>query len=136
MKRKWFLLAAVGFLFTMAGAQPARADHRYERRECERKIEKQEHKLEREIRRHGFRSRQAQREREKLFHLRRECGFGYGWGRHDDRRDRDWRDDDRYDNHWRNGRWDHDPDRCNNYRHRHDRDGRFRWNGTLWLRFR
>ncbi len=147
MKGKGLLLAAVaGIAFTLAGAQPARADHRDRQQECWRKIEKQEHKLEREIRKHGWYSRQARHQREKLAQLRYECGGRYGRGRYGDGwgRDRDWRDDDRYgrDRDWRNerdrrwGRWDHDPDRCRVYDHRHDRDGGYRWRGSFWLRFR
>ena len=83
------------------------------------------------------RGRLNRREREKLDRIRYQCGDRYGWGRNDGRRDRDWRDDNsrRGDNR-RWGRWDHDPDHCRDYGHRHDRDGGFRWGGTFWLRIR
>ena len=132
------LAAAAGLAFTLAGAQPARADrYDHDRRDCYRKIDKQEDKLQKEVRRHGWRSRQAQREREKLDRIRYQCGDRYGWGRNDGRRDRDWRDDNsrRGDNR-RWGRWDHDPHHCRHHSHRHDRDGGFRWGGTFWLRIR
>lgn len=141
--KSWLLAGAAALTFTLAGAQPARADHGHDRRECYRKIEKQEYKLEKEIRKHGYYSRQAQREREKLFRIRRECGRHLGWGRDGRWRDNDWRDDDwrrrdddRYGRDRRWGRWDHDPDHCRDYGHRHDRDGGFRWGGTFWLRIR
>jgi septal ring factor EnvC (AmiA/AmiB activator) len=54
---------------------------------CRQRIHKQEEKLERAIRRHGERSRQAERARDKLRDTRARCG--------EDRGDRD-RD---YDNH-------------------------------------
>ncbi len=162
MKRTRLALTAVaGFLFGLAGAQPARADHGRDRRDCERKIEREEHKLEREIRKHGWRSHQAERQREKLFYLRRECGFGNGWERYDGRRDRwgrdrNWRDDgdrhrhdpfdcrDRSHRHdlegyfWRDSRWSHNGDQCRLFDHHHDRDrgGRFRWSGAFWIRIR
>lgn len=152
MRGKGLLLATVaGIAFTLAGAQPARADHRDRQQECWRNIQKQEHKLEKEIRKHGWYSRQARHQREKIARLRHECDGRYGWSR-----DRDWRDDDRWrrdrdgrdggwgDDAWRRddghrrryGRWDHDPFKCRHYNHRHDRDGGFRWGGSLWLRIR
>ena len=160
MKGKGLLLAVVaGFAITLAGAQPARADHRDRERECFRKVDKEQNKLEREIRKHGFYSRQAQRQREKLFRVRNECR-GYGYRGRDDRWDRDrrydredWRDDrdrrdDRYrwsdfhaDGRGRYGYWDHNPDHCNVFDHHHDRYGsdrfgRFRWSGTFWIHIR
>lgn len=145
MKRKGLWLAAVaGFIFTLAGAQPASADHA---QDCRRKINKQENKLEREIHKHGWYSHQARHQREKLMRLRRECNFGFGWGRDGDwrdrdrdwrdddryRRDRDYRDDDRYD--WRRDRdyHQHDPVGCRIYDHRHDRRGGiFLWTNGVW----
>jgi len=140
MKRnRWWLAATAGLLLSLAGAQPARADYGHDRRECERRIEKEEYKLEKEIRKHGWRSRQAERQREKLFRLRRECGDRNGWGRNDGRYGRNGdRRDDRRDGRDRYGRWDHAPDHCRVFDHHHDRDrdGRFRWGGTFWLRIR
>jgi len=136
MKRNGLWLAAVaGFLLSLAGAQPARADYRHDRRECERKIDKEERKLEKEVRKHGWRSRQAERQREKIFRLRRECGFGSGWDRND-RNDRRHGRHEPSDNRSRWGRWDHDPDHCRVFDHHHDHDGGFRWGGSFWIRIR
>ncbi len=49
---------------------------------CRARIEREEAKLLRDIRRHGFGSRQAEQRRLKLVRLHRECGFWSG---------RDWR---------------------------------------------
>ncbi len=78
--------AAVGaaMLLTAGAAQAHPRDHR----NCRARIEREEAKLVRDIRRHGFGSRQAEQRRIKLARLHRECGFSFGrFDRHDrDRR--------------------------------------------------
>jgi hypothetical protein len=144
-----WVAAAAGIAFSLAGAPPARADHRDRQQDCWRKIEKEEHKLHRDTRRHGWFSRQAQHRREKIARLRHECGRRDGWGRNRGWRVDEWRDrgyrQDRWDFHadgrGRFGYWDHDPHRCRVFDHHHDRYshdrfGRFRWSGAFWLRIR
>ncbi len=117
MKWKGVLLAsAAGLMLSLAAAQPAQADRndrgygrddRYgrDRDKCFDKVRKEQDKLERDIRKHGWNSRQARNRREKIQRTRYQCADRYGWGRYGrddgwwgrDRRDRDrdWRDDDR-----------------------------------------
>lgn len=106
MKWKGVLLAsAAGLMLSLAAAQPARADHRDDQRKCFDRLQKEEHKLQRDVRKHGWNSRQAQQRRIKLNRMRSQCGGNFwGNGRNDRRddgwfgrdrrdRDRDWRDD-------------------------------------------
>ncbi|HJY88482.1 MAG TPA: hypothetical protein VKE24_16730 [Candidatus Acidoferrales bacterium] len=90
--------------------------------------------LDRQIRRHGYYSRQADKERREIAQLRARCwgdNRGWGWGnrgwgwRDDDRRwrDRDWDRDDRRG--WRRRDWDRDDDR-RWWRHRDRDDDRWR----------
>ncbi len=59
-----------GGLLVMGGAlTTARADD-----DCYRRIDKQEYKLRRDIERHGFNSRQADRDRRELAEMRERCG--------------------------------------------------------------
>ncbi len=142
---KWNKLlwgAAAGLALSLGAAQPAQADHRRDAEKCFRKVQKEEDKLDRDIRKHGWRSRQAHNRREKIARLRQECGARYGWGRDG------WRDDDRrwdrgrYDGRgssWRRDRdfdrrrawggWDHDPIGCRRHNHRH---GAFLWFSGRW----
>lgn len=101
--RSMLLTAALGAAFVLAGASTAQAHNT-----CVDRMHREEHKLQRDIRRHGYWSHQAQHRREKVLRLRRECGGAGLWGwldgrrgdRFDDRRwrsrDRDWDDDDRW----------------------------------------
>jgi hypothetical protein len=92
--RRNLLRAVLGSVVVLGGmtlaSVPASAD-RYS--SCQRKIEKEERELDRQIRRHGYWSRQAQHERQELRNLRARCGGFYR--DRDDRqyrdRDRDWR---------------------------------------------
>ncbi len=146
MRVRTVLLGAAGALLFTLGAGTAQADHP---RECAKKINKAEHKLSEAVRKHGWRSHQAQNRSEKLRRVQAECG-GFGWNRgRDDNwwgrdrnrgRDRDrWRDDRQRGHGWRNnrGRTDNDWNRgrgnrgrydnwfwsSDGRRHRHSRDG-------------
>jgi hypothetical protein len=89
-KRKLLKGLLAGTLMLGFGAlsgAPAQAADRWS--SCRNKRAKIERKLERDIRRHGFRSRQVERDRWDLRQLERSCG---GWGNRDRDRDRDrWR---------------------------------------------
>jgi len=64
------LTVLLGGFVAMGGmATTARADD-----DCYRKIDQQEYKLQRDIDRHGFNSRQADRDRRELAELRERCG--------------------------------------------------------------
>jgi len=65
------LAGAVFGLLLFGGAARAHADNRDER--CERRIHKAEENLERAVRRHGERSRQAQDRRRQLEEARERC---------------------------------------------------------------
>ncbi len=74
LKNLWktgLLAAAVFGLLLLGGAPRAHADNRDER--CERRIHKAEENLERAIRRHGERSRQAENRRHQLEEARERC---------------------------------------------------------------
>jgi hypothetical protein len=122
----FFLAGALGAALLLGGATTARADDwgRGRDRQCWNRINREEDKLRRDIRRHGIFSRQAQNRRAKLHRLRQQCGGSF-WGWRDDRgRGR--------------GRWDHDDDwrwrdRNRNDRWRRDRDDRY-WDGRRWRR--
>jgi len=114
MKLRGFLLTgALGAALLLGGATAAQArDNCWDRIHCE------EHKLQRDIRRHGIFSRQAQHRRAKIHRLRERCGVGF-WGWRDDRgRGR--------------GRWDRGDWRWRD--RRHDRDGWY-WDGRRWRRW-
>ena len=100
--RGLFLTGALAAAFALAGAGTAQA-----RDTCRECIQREEFKLQREIRRHGWNSRQVRNRREKIYRLQRECGGRsyFGDRRRDDRRwDRDGRDRD--DWRWRDrNRW-------------------------------
>ena len=132
------LTGVFGAMFLFAGVGTAQAHDN----NCSDRIRKEEIKLQREVRKHGSFSRQAQNRREKLLRLRQQCGdsfWGFGrdrndrwggrdrdrddrWGRNDRRRDRD----DRWE---RDGRWE-DRDRDNDRR----RDNNWYWDGRQWRR--
>lgn len=139
MRAKIALLGAAAGLFLSLGAGTAQADHP---RECQKKINKAERRLSEAVRKHGWRSRNAEKRRAELRRVQSRCG-GFGWnrGRYDNwwgrdrNRDRDdwrWRDNDgrsnrgRRDNTWNRGNrarpiswfWSSD-----GRRHRHSRNG-------------
>ena len=59
---------------------------------CRRNVDKWEDRLERDINRHGYYSRQANHDRHELGEARESCErHGYGSRDHDDYRGRDWR---------------------------------------------
>jgi len=122
--RGFFLTGALGAAMLFGGVGTAQADHRDRDRQCWNRINREEDKLHRDIRRHGIFSRQAQNRRVKIHRLRQQCGGNFfGWG--DDRgrgRGRWDRDDDRR---WRN--------RDRDDRGRRDRDNWF-WDGRRWRR--
>lgn len=75
-------------LFLTAGVAQA---HPRNYGNCRARIEREEAKLARDIRRHGFHSRQAEQRRIKLARLHRECGFSsgrFGYGGRDRQLDR------------------------------------------------
>ncbi len=83
-----FLAAGLGAGVLLAGAGEARADHN-----CWRKIAQEESKLDRDVRKHGWYSRQAEHRRARLHRLRAECGGGFAgrpfvsqWRGHDGHR--------------------------------------------------
>ena len=110
--RGFFLTGALGAALLLGGAATAEA-----RGNCGDRIHREEHKLQRDIRRHGLFSRQAQHRRAKIHRLHQQCGESFfGW-RDDRGRGR--------------GRWNRDDDwRWRNDRHR---DG-WRWDGRRWRR--
>lgn len=85
--------AAAGLMFALAGAGAVQAHD-----SCREKIRKEEYKLQRDVARHGFYSRQAQHRREAISRLRWQCG------RSGVRRNDRW-DNGRYGNHWRRNPW-------------------------------
>ncbi len=82
---------ALGAVFVLGGATTARADN-FDRG-CENRIRQEQRELNRAIYRHGYWSRQAQKERKELNRLVANC-------RRDDRRRDNHRD--------RDGRWNDD----------------------------
>jgi hypothetical protein len=73
IRRAVVLTVLLGGFTAMAGfAATARADD-----DCYRRIDKQEYKLQRDIERHGFHSRQADRDRRELAELRERCDRRY-----------------------------------------------------------
>lgn len=115
-----FLTGALGAALLLGGADTAQADHRARDRQCWDRINREEHKLHRDIRRHGIFSRQAQHRRAKIHRLRQQCGGNFF----------DWRDDRGRGR----GRWDRDDDRWRDRdRGRRDRDNWF-WDGRRWRR--
>lgn len=83
--------AVLGAGLLLAGASSAQA------RDCYHQIRREEEKLARDIRKHGFYSRQAEHRRIQLSRLRDRCGFGRFDGRRLDRRY------DRFDRPWGRG---------------------------------
>ena len=108
--RSFFLAGAMAAAFLFAGVGTAQA-----RGNCRERIQREEFKLQREIRRHGFYSRQAQNRREKIYRLRQQCGSAF-FGRRDGR-----------------GRWGRDRDRNGRRDWRRDRDDWY-WDGRRWRR--
>ena len=74
-KRVGILAAAVVGAFLALGAGTAQAHDN-----CYEKIRREEFKLQKEIRRHGVWSRQAQHRRERLRELQWECRDNSRWG--------------------------------------------------------
>jgi hypothetical protein len=93
---------------------------------CGQRIRNEEWKLRRDIDRHGFYSRQARHDRQRIAELREGCRVNQRHWRGDgDRDDRRWRRDGDHDRddrvrHWRRG--DGDNDRDDRGRHWRDRD--------------
>ncbi len=99
------LSAALGTAALLGGVMLSSGTAQARDRDCGAKIRAEERELDRNIRRHGFFSRQANRDRRELNALRARCGNRRWDGDRDDR----WRD--------RRGRdWDHDGDRDNRWR--------------------
>jgi len=84
LQRAKALIAAIVVLGFLAGSVPARAmarDHDRERR-CEQRIRKAEINLQNAIRKHGDRSRQAERRRHELEEARERCRYNHDRYRH------------------------------------------------------
>lgn len=118
--KRLLLTGAFATAFLFAGANTAEA---HPDRNCGNRIRSEQNKLERDVRKHGWNSRQAQQRRIKINRLRQQCGGNF-WGL--------WRGD-------RDGRWDRDRDRDDrrwrNNDRRNDRDRRDRyWDGRQWRR--
>lgn len=135
--RGTILTGALAAVFVLAGASTAEA-----RDNCRERIHKEEQKLQRDARKHGWNSRQARNRREKIHSLQRECGGFFGWGndRGRDRgldRDDDWRQRDRDRGEWNRDRNRRDRNRgdVNRDRNRRDRDrDGWHWDGRNWRR--
>lgn len=67
------LVAELSAVLLLSGAVPAQAHDRDD--DCYRRIHRAEEKLEREIYRHGYYSRQAQHQRHKLQEERERCYY-------------------------------------------------------------
>ncbi|HEX9759353.1 MAG TPA: hypothetical protein VGA40_00460 [Candidatus Acidoferrales bacterium] len=112
--------AAAGAFLLLGTPSVAQADRN---RNCSNRISSEVNKLNRDVRRHGFFSRQAQNRRTKISRMQSRCGFvgrrgrGSIFDRHDDRRLG------RRDNRW--------PIFRNRNRDR-DRDRRDRGRGRRW----
>jgi uncharacterized protein HemX len=95
---KWIVGLALSGAFLIGSATPALADGRdrywRERDKCERRIDKAQEKLQKEIYKHGRYSHQAEQKRRELWEVQQQCR----WTRSGDRDD------------WRNHRGDHDWD--------------------------
>ena len=111
-----FLTATAGALLFLGAAATAKARPD---RNCSARINSETRKLERDVRKHGFFSRQAQQRRVKIDRLRQQCGFGGLFGR--DRFDRRWQQQNRNRDRW--GR--------DNLRGRQDN---WFWDGRRWRR--
>jgi hypothetical protein len=85
LRKTGLLVAALAGFLLLSGAAPVQAHDRND--DCYRRIHRAEEKLEREIYRHGYYSRQARHQRHELQEERERCY------RHRDRDD--WRDRDR-----------------------------------------
>lgn len=130
--KRVLLTGAFATAFLFAGAKSAEA---HPDRNCGNRIRSEQSKLDRDIRKHGWNSRQAQQRRTKIHRLRQQCGGDF-WGLWRGDRDRDGRwDRDRDRDRDRRGddrRW-RDNDRRND--RRDDRDRRYwRWDGRRWHR--
>jgi len=112
-----FLTAAAAALLFLGGA--ATAEARPNDRNCSARIDSETRKLDRDVRKHGFFSRQAQQRRQKIQRLRQQCGFTGLFG--GDRNDRRWQQQNR-------NRWERDDRRGNR-----NRDGWY-WDGRRWRR--
>ncbi|HEY7405888.1 MAG TPA: hypothetical protein VIB39_20350 [Candidatus Angelobacter sp.] len=73
-KGKIFVSAIVVVLF-LAGAVPLRAAGHDEHRKCEQRIHNAEARLQNAIRKHGERSRQAEKRRRELEDVRAHCRY-------------------------------------------------------------
>lgn len=85
MFRKAWMAAVLGALVMLGGAGAAHAESR---ESCYRKIRNEQRDLDRAIQRHGYRSRQAAKERRDLARAQDRCARQFG--RYRDR-DRDYR---------------------------------------------
>jgi hypothetical protein len=129
--RGTILTGALAAVFALAGASTAQA-----RDNCRERIHNEEHKLQRDARKHGWNSRQARNRREKIHSLQRQCGSFFGSDRGRDRRlDRndDWRQRDRDRGDWNRDRNRRNRGDLNRDRNRRDRDG-WHWDGRNWRR--
>jgi outer membrane biogenesis lipoprotein LolB len=72
-KRRGILAAVLAAFFLLACAMPTQAMDRYDK--CERRIRQAEVNLQKAIRKHGERSRQAEQRRRELQEARERCRY-------------------------------------------------------------
>ena len=112
------LRAALGGAMLLGGALlPGGTAQAQDRHQCFERLRREEWRLERDIERHGFHSRQAQRDRRRIHELRDRCRF-------ERRHDRRWDGNRDRGDRGRHRGWDRDrdgDDRGRHWRHR-DRD--------------
>ena len=114
--RATLLGAALGGAMLLGGALlPGGTAQAQNQHQCQERLRREEWRLERDIERHGFYSRQAQRDRTRIRELRDRCRFERRHGR---RWDGDWDERGRHRGWHRDRDWD---DRGRHWRH-HDRD--------------
>ena len=71
--KNFVLTAGLGVSLLAAGALPAQADRDDREEHCRRNVQKAEERLERAVRKHGERSRQADDRRHQLEEVRERC---------------------------------------------------------------
>ena len=122
--RATLLGATLGGAMLLGGALlPGGTAQAQDRHQCFERLRREEWRLERDIERHGFHSRQAQRDRRRIHELRDRCWF-------ERRHDRRWDGNRDRGDRGRHRGWDRDrdgDDRGRHWRHRdRDRDDRDR----------
>jgi len=81
MRNKLLLTLAAGTLLMLGSAATADAQYYRSRSRCEQRIRQLERNVNHYERRDGYFSRNARRERQKLYETRRNCGYAWWSGR-------------------------------------------------------